>query len=49
MNVRQLHILTPHWNYEKINQIIGQIRRVGSHDALPPEQQSVNIYFIYGL
>jgi len=29
MNVRQLHILTPHWNYEKINQIIGRIRRVG--------------------
>jgi len=44
MNVRQLHILTPHWNYEKINQIIGRIRRVGSHDALPPEQRSVNIY-----
>ncbi|OUM61898.1 hypothetical protein PIROE2DRAFT_11961 [Piromyces sp. E2] len=44
MNVRQLHIFTPHWNYEKINQIIGWIRRVGSHDALPPEQRSVNIY-----
>ncbi|OUM58776.1 hypothetical protein PIROE2DRAFT_15880, partial [Piromyces sp. E2] len=44
MNVRQLHIFTPHWNYEKINQIIGRIRRVGSHDALPPEQRSVNIY-----
>ena len=44
MNVRQLHILTPHWNYEKINQIIGRIRRVGSHDALPPDQRSVNIY-----
>lgn len=44
MNVRQLHIITPHWNYEKINQIIGRIRRVGSHDALPPHQRNVNIY-----
>ncbi|ORX41855.1 hypothetical protein BCR36DRAFT_466535, partial [Piromyces finnis] len=44
MNIRQLHILTPHWNYEKINQIIGRIRRVGSHDALPPHQRNVNIY-----
>jgi len=35
MNVGQLHVLTPHWNYEKINQIIGRIRRVGSHDSLP--------------
>ena len=44
MNVRQLHILTPHWNYEKINQIIGRIRRVGSHDALPVDQRSVDVY-----
>jgi len=44
MNVRQLHVLTPHWNYEKINQIIGRIRRVGSHDSLPPEQRFANIY-----
>ncbi|ORX41595.1 hypothetical protein BCR36DRAFT_339198, partial [Piromyces finnis] len=44
MNIRQLHILTPHWNYEKINQIIGRICRVGSHDALPPHQRNVNIY-----
>ncbi|ORX48889.1 P-loop containing nucleoside triphosphate hydrolase protein, partial [Piromyces finnis] len=44
LNVRQLHILTPHWNYEKINQIIGRVRRVGSHMALPPEQRNVNIY-----
>ncbi|KAG4082634.1 hypothetical protein H8356DRAFT_1066021 [Neocallimastix lanati (nom. inval.)] len=44
MNVRQLHILTPHWNYEKINQIIGRIRRVGSHDSLPENQRFVNVY-----
>ncbi|KAL6590731.1 hypothetical protein U3516DRAFT_855866 [Neocallimastix sp. 'constans'] len=44
MNVRQLHVLTPHWNYEKINQIIGRIRRVGSHDSLPENQRFVNVY-----
>ncbi len=44
MNVRQLHVLTPHWNYEKINQLIGRVRRVGSHDSLPPAQRSVNVY-----
>ncbi|ORX78473.1 hypothetical protein BCR32DRAFT_282219 [Anaeromyces robustus] len=44
MNVRQLHLLTPHWNYEKIHQIIGRVRRVGSHDSFPPDQRFVNIY-----
>ncbi|ORX42671.1 hypothetical protein BCR36DRAFT_463184 [Piromyces finnis] len=44
MNVRQLHVLTPHWNYEKLNQIVGRIRRVNSHSALPQKHRNVNVY-----
>jgi len=44
MSIRQFHDLTPHWNYEKVNQIIGCIRRVGSHDALSENEQKVDMY-----
>jgi Helicase conserved C-terminal domain len=33
-NVRQAHILTPHWNYGKIDQAIARTFRAFSHDAL---------------
>jgi hypothetical protein len=33
-NVRQAHILTPHWNYGKTDQAIARTFRAFSHDAL---------------
>ena len=40
-----IHIVSPKHNQTKINQVIGRIRRLHSHDLLPPERQFVNIYY----
>jgi len=40
---RQLQVLEPHWNEEKLDQVIGRAIRHGSHTHLPPEQRNVNI------
>lgn len=36
-NIRQVHILEPHWNMVRIDQTIGRARRFCSHKALPQE------------
>lgn len=36
-NIRQVHILEPHWNFVRIDQTIGRARRVCSHVNLPLE------------
>lgn len=36
-NIRQVHILEPHWNFVRIDQTIGRARRVCSHKNLPQE------------
>lgn len=43
-NVRQIHIMEPHWNLSKIDQIIGRVIRNKSHNALPEDQRTVEIY-----
>ena len=43
-HIRQVHILTPWWNMSALDQAIGRVIRVGSHKALEPENQSVDIY-----
>lgn len=43
-NVRQMHIMEPHWNEIRIKQIIGRAVRVCSHSTLPIEEQHVDIY-----
>lgn len=43
-NVRQVHILEPSWNMSKINQIIGRAVRHHSHDSLPINERTVEIY-----
>ena len=40
---RQVQILDPHWNDEKIEQVIGRAIRYGSHDHLDPEKRSVSV------
>ncbi len=41
---RQVHILEPHWNEAKIQQVVGRAARYKSHAHLPPEKQNVNVY-----
>nr|WOL75525.1 helicase [Saccharomycopsis selenospora] len=41
---RELHILSPHWNFNQINQSIGRVIRLGSHSFLPPKDCNINIY-----
>lgn len=40
---RQVQVLDPHWNDEKIEQVIGRAIRYGSHDHLPPDKRSVAV------
>lgn len=42
-NTRFIHILEPHWNESKINQIIGRAIRYDSHKALPETDRTVTI------
>ena len=37
-------ILEPHWNIEKINQVIGRSIRFKSHMSLPEEERVVNVF-----
>ena len=43
-NLRQMHELTPHWNLSIEDQGFGRGFRVGSHDALKPEERYVKEY-----
>ena len=40
---RLVQVLEPHWNDEKLEQVIGRAARRGSHAALPEDQRNVNI------
>lgn len=40
----QIHVMEPHWNDEKINQVIGRGVRYKSHEGLPPDRQHVDVY-----
>jgi SNF2 family DNA or RNA helicase len=40
---RQLQVLEPHWNEEKLDQVIGRAIRHGSHAHLPEDQRDVTV------
>lgn len=40
---RQVQVLEPHWNEEKLRQVIGRARRYKSHDHLPEAERSVTV------
>jgi superfamily II DNA or RNA helicase len=44
LNTRQVHIMEPHFNEAKINQVIGRAIRYRSHDDLPIDQRKITIY-----
>lgn len=43
-NTRQIHIMEPHWNDAKPEQVIGRAIRYKSHDGLPPAERRVDTY-----
>jgi superfamily II DNA/RNA helicase len=43
-NTRRVIILEPHWNDERIKQVIGRAARFKSHANLPPQEQNVTVY-----
>lgn len=43
-NVRQVHIMEPHWNEVRITQMIGRGVRQCSHSDLPIEERHVDVY-----
>jgi hypothetical protein len=42
-NVRNVHIIEPHWNPALIDQVIGRAIRICSHARLPMEQRTVEV------
>jgi superfamily II DNA/RNA helicase len=44
-NTRQIHIMEPHWNFAKINQVSGRGVRYKSHENLPIEERKVTVYY----
>ena len=46
---RQIHIMEPHWNDSKIQQVIGRGIRYKSHEDLPPEQRKVEVFYWYSI
>ena len=43
-NVRYVHIVEPYWHPVRIEQVIGRARRICSHQDLPPELRTVNVF-----
>lgn len=43
-NVRQVHIVLPHWNIPAIEQALGRIFRIGSHTEMPKKEKYVRIF-----
>jgi len=44
-NVRHVHIMEPHWNPARHDQVIGRAIRICSHASLPNEERTVRISF----
>lgn len=42
-NTRQVQVLEPHWNEEKLKQVIGRAVRHKSHNGLPEKDRSVEV------
>jgi len=44
-NVRHIHIMEPHWNPARHDQVIGRGIRINSHATLPEEERTVRVSF----
>ncbi len=45
LNVRHVHIMEPHWNPARHEQVIGRAVRICSHAGLPLDQRNVRVSF----
>ncbi len=43
-NTRYVHIMEPYWNPVRAEQVIGRARRICSHQGLPEELQTVEVF-----
>ncbi|MDC1321582.1 hypothetical protein N8261_06440, partial [Flavobacteriaceae bacterium] len=43
-NTRYVHIIEPYWHPVRVEQVIGRARRICSHQSLPPELRTVNVF-----
>ncbi len=43
-NTRFVHLLEPYWNNVRLEQVVGRARRICSHQSLPIEKQTVNVF-----
>lgn len=45
LNVRHVHIMEPHWNPARHEQVIGRAVRICSHASLPMDERTVRVSF----
>jgi len=43
-NVRQVHVMEPYWNQNRIDQVVGRARRMCSHSRLEPEERNFTVF-----
>ena len=43
-NTRFVHIVEPYWNMVRVDQVVGRARRICSHEELPPELRTVQVF-----
>lgn len=43
-NTRFVHIMEPYWHNVRLEQVIGRARRIKSHEALPEEMRTVQVF-----
>lgn len=43
-NVRQVHVLEPFWHANRVQQVIGRAVRAHSHDQLPENERTVDVF-----
>uniref|UniRef100_A0A6C0CKH8 Helicase C-terminal domain-containing protein n=1 Tax=viral metagenome TaxID=1070528 RepID=A0A6C0CKH8_9ZZZZ len=43
-NTRFVHIMEPYWHNVRLEQVIGRARRINSHEALPKEKRTVQVF-----
>lgn len=44
LNTRYVHIMEPYWHPVRVEQVIGRARRICSHQSLPLELQTVDVF-----
>ena len=43
-NTRYVHIMEPYWNMVRVDQVVGRARRICSHEDLPEELRTVEVW-----